>query len=213
MKLKLFPLLLEKHSLSEFKVSLQPAIWKISCILPYYSIFMCIFTCCAYVYVWVCGHVYIWVCIWKLEVDVRNCLPSFLYFIHWGRVYQSNPELPDGASLTPQLSLVIQSILSQTAFCMSSRGLKSYPHTCAKHLLQLSSVSPSLSWLLTSVNKQTRNLGLIQQQIAFVSILSCLVEAPNIHSNWGRGQSPYCVSSISSVCVEKDTLVLSQGSL
>lgn len=45
----------------------------------------------SYIY-YMCGYKYTYM--WGPEINVRNHCPSILHFIHWGRISQSNPELP-----------------------------------------------------------------------------------------------------------------------
>lgn len=69
---------------------------------------------CVCVYLW-CMNVHIFcvcvwhscTCLWKFKVDVKNQPPLLFHFIHWDRGYQSNPELPNMASLASQLALRI----------------------------------------------------------------------------------------------------------
>lgn len=68
----------------------------------------------------VCGmHVYmracvcvlitadLYTCVWRNKVDTENCSELVFHFPYQVRVSQSNPELPDMASVTTQLVLQI----------------------------------------------------------------------------------------------------------
>lgn len=60
---------------------------------------------CVHVCVLITADLYMYV--WRNKVDTENCSELVFHLPYQGRVSQSNPELPDMASLTTQLVLEI----------------------------------------------------------------------------------------------------------
>lgn len=76
-------------------------------LFPFFTMYMCGMHVCVCAFC-VCGGVrwtYVHMYTWKSKVGVRNHPQCLFYFIQWGRVSTSNPELTGTPSLADQVAL------------------------------------------------------------------------------------------------------------